>query len=165
MEEMTMGNWLDNVSWKNLLDVVNCAKYGDDILKEHAYMCPTDGSSYEHRRCKYFGSYRNKRVELVAAIVAVVDIHSLSSSSIRWKIGDEPEDLIRKMARERHQTLRPNDYPKRVFLLSDVVETDFRKDTPGGMQSSKKYFDVTRLGPFDAKDLAEKLKKRTWSNF
>ena len=39
-----------------------------------------------------------------------------------------------------------------------VCPTDFRKDSPGGMQSSKRYFDVTALEIQDAESLAEELR-------
>jgi hypothetical protein len=151
--------------WQFLLDVVNCARYGDDILREETYCCPTTGGSYQHRQSKYFGSYRNKTVEIVALIKAVVDVHSAVSASVVWKTVDEPTESLLHDALERHRVLRPNQFPKRLFLLAAAAKTDFRKDTIGGMQSSKRYFDVSRLAPTDVRDLAAKLRTCTWSNF
>ncbi len=48
--------------------------YMDDIVKGSVYICPAVGGVYTHKRCKYFGMYRRKRVERVALIEAVVDV-------------------------------------------------------------------------------------------
>jgi hypothetical protein len=54
--------------------VVNCAGVSEDVIDGKVYMCPASGGVYSHARCKFFGMYRNKRVERVALIEAVVDI-------------------------------------------------------------------------------------------
>lgn len=50
-----------------------------------------------------------------------------------------------------------------VFLLGQLYETEFRKDSPGGMQASKQYFDVGPFNVADVKALAEALRGKTWS--
>ena len=59
---------------------------------------------------------------------------------------------------------RTYEFPLRVFLLGEPHETDFRKDSKGGMVGSKQYFDIGELAPEDSRDLAEKLKGRSWSD-
>ncbi|MBO0351562.1 hypothetical protein J0895_21250, partial [Phormidium pseudopriestleyi FRX01] len=56
-------------------------------------------------------------------------------------------------------------YPARVFILADLHPTDFVKASPGGMQGSKQYFDISKLNVRDAEDLAHKLKGTTWENY
>ena len=54
------------------------------------------------------------------------------------------------------------EFPTRVFLLGSRFETDFAKDSSGGMWGTKKYFDVAGLEPRSAQDLAEKLRGMAW---
>jgi len=148
--------------WEQRLDVVNCAKHFDDIAGYSVYICPTQGNNYSHRRSKYFGLYRNKSVELVAHIDAVVDVGA-ESAQVVWNNVDAPSAALISAARGKHQQLRPGQFPKRVFLLSDCHMTDFRKDSPGGMFPSKQYFDVGPLGASNSRELAARLNGRSWS--
>src|SRR5690606_7024805 len=61
-------------TWKHLIDIVSCSVIPEEILEGNAYMCPATGGPYSHSRCRYFGMYREKRVERVAEIEAVVDV-------------------------------------------------------------------------------------------
>lgn len=150
-------------SWQNSLDVVNCARLPDDVLVGNVYMCPATGGSYSHARSKYFGMYRNKKVEKVALIEAVVDVEEDTVATVKWKNIEASAEALQKRAGQRIRELHPNEYPMRVFLLGPLNDTSFRKDTYGGMQSSKQYFDVSSLSVTDAADLANKLRGKTWS--
>jgi hypothetical protein len=46
-----------------------------------------------------------------------------------------------------------------------LAATDFRKPTKGGMQTSKRYFDIEKLHAQDAADLADKLRGKTWKDY
>jgi len=152
-------------SWREWLDVVNCVGIPHDVTEGHVYMCPTEGGSYNHDRCRYFGMYRNKRVELVAEIEAIVDVDLVSNSELlRWKNGAQNDLEYKAQARRKVDQLRPGATPTRVFLLGPLFETDFIKDSPGGMQQSKRYFNVAHLGARNAAELAESLKNRVWSD-
>jgi hypothetical protein len=154
-------------SWAHMLDVVNCARSSDEFLHGSVYICPAVGGAYSHERCKYFGMYRQKRVEQVALIEAVVDVELGTGETVKWRNVDRDDKTLRELARSKvkqFRTKNPND-PRRVFLLAEQAETDFRKDSPGGMQSSKRYFDVSRLNATDASDLAKKLSGQVWSEF
>ena len=73
-------------AWRDWLDVVNCAGIPEDVTEGGVYMCPAQGGAYNHDRCRFFGMYRNKRVELVAEIEAVVDVDlPTSTGQIKWK--------------------------------------------------------------------------------
>ncbi len=69
-------------SWQNWLDVINCAGLPEDVLEGNVYMCPAEGGAYSHGRCKYFGMYRQKTVEKIALIKAVVDVESESEAKL-----------------------------------------------------------------------------------
>jgi len=143
--------------------VVNCAGMPDDVLVGGVYMCPATGDAYSHSRCRYFGMYRGKVVEKVAVIEAVVDLHDEGSQTLRWQNVEGPaEDLIAR-ARHVHVTRRADDYPTRVFLLGPLHDTEFRKDSPGGMMSSKQYFDVSGIAALGADELASALRGKVWS--
>lgn len=152
-------------SWKYHLDVVNCRVSFDDVLQHQIYVCPATDGSYNHRRSLYFGMYRNKRVEQIAKIEAVVDLESEESFSIKWKNIDKSDLELVEMARIRRRQIDNSWYPARVFILADLHPTDFVKASPGGMQGSKQYFDISKLNVRDAEDLAHKLKGTTWENY
>jgi len=152
-------------SWKYHLDVVNCRVSFDDVLQHQIYVCPATDGSYNHRRSLYFGMYRNKRVEQIAKIEAVVDLESEESFSIKWKNIHKSKLELAEMARIRRRQIDNSWYPARVFILADLHPTDFVKASPGGMQGSKQYFDISKLNVRDAEDLAHKLKGTTWENY
>ena len=149
-------------SWERILDVVNCAVGAPEVIEDNFYRCPATGGAYSHSRAKFFGMYRNKKVERVAVIEAVVDLDSPEAAKVKWKnVKGHDSDFIRS-AREKHQKWGGDEYPKRVFLLGPFKETAFYKGTKGGMFGSKQYFDVGALEATDAKDLAAKLCDKNW---
>lgn len=149
-------------SWERLLDVVNCANLPQEVIDGNVYLCPATTGHYNHSRSKFFGMYRDKQVERVAVIEAVVDLESPQSARVKWKnVEGNDADFIR-IARRKHEQWRAGDYPTRVFLLDSLEETSFRKTTKGGMQQSKRYFDVGAMEATDARDLADKLRGKTW---
>ncbi|GAB4176710.1 MAG: hypothetical protein Fur006_07860 [Coleofasciculaceae cyanobacterium] len=152
-------------TWQNYLDVVNCARLAHEIIEGGAYICPAEGGNYNHSRCKYFGLYREKRVEYVALIRAVVDVISDTTASLRWKNTEETDAELIQNAKSILQKFRPRDYPHRVFVLSKVYKTNFVKDTKGGMFESKRYFDISNLGVKSAEELAKALEGKTWTNY
>ena len=150
-------------SWQNWIDVINCAGLPDDVLIGNVYMCPAEGGAYSHSRCIYFGMYRQKKVEKIALIRSVVDVESVSQANLLWKnIDGQTSDLLSE-AKSKVASLRPNEYPTRIFLLDTLYDTEFVKDSPGGMLGSKQYFDISRLNAKDAASLAKILEGRNWS--
>ena len=150
-------------SWRNWLDAVNCTGIPEDVLVHNVYMCPATGGAYSHDRCRYFGMYRNKCVEQVAEIEAVVDVELRGEAKLKWKNAEIPEGELCASARAKAAQLRPEMESVRVFLLGTLFPTEFRKDSRGGMQGSKIYFDIAALGAKDAGELAEMLKGKNWS--
>ena len=65
-------------------------------------------------------------------------------------------------SREKKLELRPGEGPIRVFLLGHLFETDFRKNSPGGMLQSKRYFDIAPSQAKNAEELAQRLKGHVW---
>ncbi|WP_437991317.1 hypothetical protein [Sorangium sp. So ce145] len=151
--------------WKHRLDVVNCSRRPGEVTKENVYVCPAKGGAYNHLRAKYFGMYQGKAVRYVALIEAVVELDGEGGGTLRWKHVDTPDADLMARAEAKRVRLRPGTDPLRVFLLGPLHPTDFRKPTKGGMQNSKQYFDIERLAPSDAADLAERLRGQTWRDF
>lgn len=156
--------------WKNLLDVVSCSGTLNEI-REGVYMCPDTGGPYSHRRAKYFGPYANKKVNKIFEIKALVVIEKdLGEGKIKWKDTDESNKSLIKEAKEKLQKWKwrieeNNTVPTQVFLLHKGEETNFIKESSGGMMQSKKYFWDIATDCKNSKELAEKLKNRNWGDF
>ncbi|WP_036478204.1 hypothetical protein [Myxosarcina sp. GI1] len=168
---LDLGEYLDEnnllPSWKYRLDVVNCSQLFDNVIDYKIYTCPTKGGSYNHRRSLYFGAYRNKRVEQIAKIEAVLDLESEDEYKLVWKNDSRSDKELRQIAFERFQRYTNNEpwYPVRIFILGNLHNTEFTKDSPGGMWVTKQYFDIEKLKVDNAEDLAMKLKDKTWENY
>jgi hypothetical protein len=152
-------------SWKYRLDVVNCTGSFDSVLAHKIYTCPAQGGAYNHSRSLYFGTYRNKFVEQISKIEAVVDLESEDEASLLWSNVKRPEQELIQIARERRQKTGESWYPVRVFVLDDMYSTNFVKASSGGMFGSKQYFDIGKLKAINAADLAHKLDGKTWENY
>lgn len=152
-------------SWNRRLDVINCAGLPSDVLVENVYMCPASGGAYSHCRCKYFGMYRNMRIEKVALIEAVIDLEGPGIATVKWKNVPTSQEQLMKLAEAKLQKIRPGAFPTRVFLLGQLYDTDCQKDSKYGMWSSKKYFDIEHLQADGAEDLARLLIGKKWSEF
>lgn len=151
--------------WKYRLDVVNCSGRPTEITSDRIYICPAKGGAYNHARAQYFGMYREKAVQMIAQIEAVVEVEADLTSSIRWSNVRKPDAELLDRAQKAKLKLRPGDVASRVFLLGELHETKFTKPTKGGMQTSKRYFDIEAVAPKDAADLAIKLRGKTWNDF
>jgi hypothetical protein len=150
--------------WKHRLDVVNCSGRPSEITDENVYICPASGGAYNHARAHFFGMYRRKAVRYISLIEAVIDLSVGGAPRIRWKNVDTPDAELISRASEKRSRLRPSEDALRVFLLGTVHETHFKKPTKGGMQGSKRYFNVEKLGSSDAADLAAKLRGKSWDD-
>ena len=150
-------------SWQNWLDVINCAGLPEDVLEGHVYMCPAEGGAYSHGRCKYFGMYRQKQVEKLSLIKAAIDVESEDQAKLLWKNVKQQTSTLLQEARDKVTKLRPGEFPTRVFLLDELYDTSFIKDTPGGMLGSKRYFDISQFEVENAMQLAKILQGKNWS--
>ena len=156
--------------WKYLLDVVSCSGTMQEI-NQGVYMCPDSGGAYSHRRAKYFGPYASKQVTDIFEIKAIVVIEkNLGEAKIKWKNDNSNNETIIEEARTKLQMWqwRINEnqsIPLQVFLLDKREQTNFRKETSGGMLQSKKYFWDIATNCKTSKELADKLLNRHWGDF
>ena len=151
-------------SWRDTLDVINCAGSYEEVVQGCTYLCPAEGGAYNHRRCRFFGMYKEKTVQYTAEIEAVVDIEDQGVGTLKWKNVTRADKELIAAAVNIHRQWRPKSCPTRVFVLGQLFPTSFVKDTRGGMLGSKKYFDISALHVTGADDLAKKLDGRNWSD-
>jgi len=158
------------VIWTNTLDVVNSAKLYEEILNG-IYCCPNVSGSYNHKRAKYFGAYKNKSVSIIAEIRAIVVVYQGGKfGEIKWNnSGESADSLVEEAKRKLAQSPYPariqesNERDLQVFLLGNPKTTDFIKDTKGGMFGSKQYFQL----PKEVRSVEEAalfLNGRCWSD-
>jgi len=157
--------------WKYLLDIVNCASLLKDVTEDNVYMCPDTGGAYAHRRAKYFGPYKNKKIKEIRLIEAVVSVSiNQSDTNIKWNNSDRDEEELKNSAvneiRKKEWRLNENSKkPYQVFLLGKPYETNFYKSAKGGLQGSKKYFRDIAKDCDNAEELALKLNNKSWESF
>lgn len=156
--------------WKYLLDVVNCSGTMHEI-EDFSYMCPDKGGAYSHRRAKFFGPYSQKKVSKIYEIDAVVSIgRDLGEGVVKWKNRKIKNEELIKLAKSKIEKwdyrIRENEgIPIQVFLLKGGEETNFYKDSSGGMQQSKLYFWDIAKEITSSKQLANKLKDKKWEDY
>lgn len=151
-------------TWKYRLDVVNCTKTME-LVEKWGYVCPAQDGSYNHKRSKYFGAYQDKAVRLVAEIKGVVDFYKKDEYRILWKNDEQlNKDALKEEAEKIKNSVAGN-FDKRVFVLDKPTKINFTKKSFGGMQCSKRYFDLRDYlenVPDDVEELAEKLNNCEW---
>jgi len=169
-------NYLDRNSllpnWEYLLDVVNCTTTIQEIENHNYYMCPDRGRGYSHRRAKYFGPYKNKKVTSIYEIKALVVIEkNLQSGEVRWNnINTDSKELIAEaMEKIANSEFRKNENSKhslQVFLLQNRAETNFIKESSGGLYGSKIYFRniAKKHNAKNSQELADALNNKTWES-
>jgi hypothetical protein len=82
---------------------------------------------------------------------------------------EEQETLI-EQARQKLQNWQwrideNKSVPLQVFLLDNRQETNFVKETSGGMLQSKKYFWDIATDCKNSHELAEKLRDKNWGEY
>ncbi|RFS15263.1 hypothetical protein [Emticicia sp. C21] len=156
--------------WKYLLDVVSCSGTLQEI-EQNVYMCPDTGGAYSHRRAKYFGAYSSKKVATIFEISAIVVIEkNLSEAKIKWKNVNVKNEILIELAKQKLHTWQwrieeNKSISLQVFLLDNRAETNFIKETSGGMLQSKKYFWDIAADCKNSQELAEKLRNKNWGDF
>lgn len=168
------------------LTVVNCSKTFDEVKELKMYACGTSGIAYTFKEFKYFGMYKDKNVSRIYEVLAVVDIEPTeniekATGKVYWKNVDEDDEVLikeiinrlnnkntlklKELTKERKNQIK--DFENRIFLLHETnfAETNFTKDSHGGMYGVKKYFNNIALGCKDVHELAQKLYDKKWSEF
>ena len=143
-----------------------CGQSFDDNREYRLYYYPV---YWNRRASQYLGIYKEKSVRLIGQIKKTVICNiNIEQSKVETKdeIDDEERERILAAARSAHDKRGwdiTNDH--RFFLCDEVVETDFRKVSPYGIQGHR-YFDLgeelkLKELPSTA-ELGKLLKDRTW---
>lgn len=162
--------------WKYLLDVVNCGKTIGEFARGY-YVCPAEGSAYHHKKAKYLGGYNSKKVAYVAEVAAMAVVGYENGKYDVEKIWNDKklsdEEITKRAIEGLELDSERIEYVKKgnslqIFILADVVECNFQKDTSGGMFGSKVYFELDKCLKKDfanTQELAEFLNSKKWSDF
>ena len=160
-------------SWQTTLDVVNCS-WSIDEVKEWYYVCPAVWGSHKHKRCKYFWAYKNKKVEMIFEIDAVLIVNRKDNKIVVENLLYKNTDIDDKELKKRAKNIINNrnsridgifkDNPLQVFLLSNKKQTNFYKESKWWLFWSKIYFSLpTNIKNIE--ELAEKLNDLSWEEF
>ena len=143
-----------------------CGQSFDDNLEYSLYYCPV---SWNRRSSQYLGIYAFKSVRLIGKISKIItcdlDIER-GTVELKDEINDDEKERILDAARSAY-TKRGWDISRdyKFFLCDEMVDTDFQKTSPGGIQGHR-YFDLGEI--LELKELpriqtlAEFLKNKTW---
>lgn len=132
-----------------------------------------DGAeSRGHSGFDYLGLYTNKNVRavgrIISRIVANIDNGNLNYSLEQGEINDEIKNrIIAAIEDSKSYGYNLIDIPHRFFVVDSFVETDFRKDSKGGLWGDRSIdlFDLLKKNinkETTSSELAEALKGRTW---
>ena len=158
--------------WKYLLDVVNCVNSMQEVERGF-YACPNTGGNYSHVRARFFGPYKNKVVNQIREIRAVVEVSKgLADEDLspKWINSNESKsdirDAVRSLIKEDpHRQAELQSVPILFFLLGEPHSTLFIKGSPDGALWSKKYFWGIAEGIESAAALAQKLNGKKMEDF
>lgn len=151
-----------------MLRVVPCSQSLEENKKFRLYYCPAPRS---HRNSEFLGIYANRSVRFIGCIRRVlgckVDLRSKRVACVDTVEVITPEEQERILgataAAQRHGWDLSRGH--KFYLCDSLEETDFRKDTPGGIMGHR-YFDLGRIldgtVPNDTSKIAELLRGRTW---
>jgi hypothetical protein len=156
-------------NWKHKLDVCNCARTIQEQTEHNVYICPAQGGAYSHKRCRYFGAYKNKAARYIAEIAGVVDVEPGldGDADVLWNNRQDlyDNDQLAEEAKSRKLEARPNiEYSARTFVLENLNPSAFRKESSGAMRGSKRYFDVGDLDADSVSELASALEAHSWED-
>lgn len=150
------------------LFVPPCGVSVEDNLQFNLYYCPV---SWSRRKARYLGIYSNKTVQAIGRITKVVacDV-DLSSNNVKARDGvDLTKNEEQRILGASRNALK-HDWDLKVghkfYLCDELVKTDFRKKSSGGIMGHR-YFDLEEvLGakiPNSIAELASLLRGRVWT--
>jgi hypothetical protein len=153
---------------KYLVFVPPCGVSFGDNLEFKLYYCPT---TWTRRKTRYLGVYANKAVRAIGRVAKIVasDVN-LEKKKVTVQDGvahltvDEEKRILgaTKNAKEHGWDVSTG---HKFYLCDRLSETEFRKESPGGIQGHR-YLDLREfLGPDipdDEKQLASRLRECAW---
>ncbi|MXW81775.1 MAG: hypothetical protein F4Z57_22875 [Gemmatimonadetes bacterium] len=143
-----------------------CGQSFDDNVEYDLYYCP---QSWNRRASRFLGIYANKSVRRIGRITKIVACNiDIEQGTVVPDEGEIVEEECRRIlgaalsARDRGWDISDN---CKFYLCDEMVETDFRKISSGGIQGHR-YFDLgevlKRKELPNIAEIGELLKCRTW---
>ena len=162
-------------NWRGYIDICNCAREVDRLIEAETYICPATGGAYSHQRCEYLGMYWEKGVWRIAKVRGVVDVYPNETPDFEWQTeilwNNEANDgltneALSDLARQKFRAAygQNANWDARVFVLGTLYDTEFVKDSPGGMRG-KRYLCVGIDKSESVAEVAQRLKGAVWSKF
>ncbi len=136
-------------------------------LRNHLYHHLT---SRPHRqKARYLGIYKDKSIRGIGEIRKRVDctVDLKAERVIANGLEQAEEQRILDQARKAVELGWDSSPERRFYLCDEIVPTDFKKTSAGGMQGHR-YYDLGRLFGDDAlskmtvTEIAKRLRKESW---
>ncbi len=149
-----------------LMRIVPAGRSWEISRKYGIYFAPSDRG---YRKHQFVGLYRNKAVHVLWEIDRIFEVdydcqtEKLKKTSVK---GDDTEEYNTKIVEIIEEAEKLCGYKiahGNHFFCGQPVETEYRKSSPGGMQSTKFVNLEKMIGKFtDAQDVAQKLRGKEW---
>ncbi len=153
---------------KYTLFVPPCSQSFEENVEYALYYCP---ETWSRRKAEYLGIYANKAVRAIGRIARVVACEvdlDAGKVVVHEAIGDltkGEEQRILQASRKAQKHDWDLSVGTKFYLCDEMVETDFRKTSPGGIMGHR-YFDLEKVLagkiPKSMSELASLLRQRTW---
>ena len=149
---------------RSLMRIVPCGSTANLNAKWDVYYHPADRGYTQH---EYVGIYKDKAVRYIGKISSIVDYVANPSGENIIVAGQYDADCAKRVAGiiQDTKTVLGWDIASdhRFFCVEKFYPTDFRKNTPGGIQGAR-FYDLSGVIREDVsvQELANELRQKTW---
>jgi hypothetical protein len=154
-------------SYKNILRAMACGHSAELNVKHCFYFDFADRGFSDF---KYFGVYQKKAVTHIALVENIVEADWSAKDGLKIKDSTRQvtDDQRKRLSLAIQDTIAHGwsiERDHRFFLLKDLIPTDFRKTSPGGIFRVR-YFNLDEVQGSKVSDnileLADRLRQVTW---
>jgi hypothetical protein len=150
------------------LFVPPCGKSHEINVAQKLYFCP---STWSRRKTAFLGIYYDKAVRYIGRVAKVAYCERNGTLAATDAGGSElylSEEEKQRVVAAMDSAMKQNGWDishgNQFYLCNEMLETHFRKDTPGGIQGHR-YFDLKDYGPTtDLMEVAKMLSQKPWPN-
>jgi hypothetical protein len=149
---------------KFLLRIVPCRNSVEINKKNGIYFHPSDRGYTPHA---FVGIYAQKTVQAILKVESVFDVEltddSLKKTLVDGAANDRFDGRLRQIIKDAKKDCGYEVASGYRFFCGAMVDTDYQKSSPGGIQGTKFINLRDKLGRFSGvKDVASKLLGKTW---
>ena len=147
-----------------LLRIVPCGQSAEINKKYGIYFHPSDRGYTQHA---FVGIYANKTVQAILEVESVFDVvvtdGRLEKTLVQGEATDKYDTRLQEIIKDAKELCGYEIASGHRFFCGEVIDTDFRKSSFGGIQGARFVNLRDLLGSFtDANDIALKLRKLEW---